>query len=214
MLLTSDDGASVLFTAEGVLAGNPDAFGEQAVAGDRNLYVWRQDSAHPAGQTTFVGRLPTSDIGHLQVPQATPDGRYMVFTTANQLVPTDTDTARDVYRYDADSGELTRVSTNVSGVAGNGEGIDAGISLPGEQDSHPAIADDGRKIVFTTTEALSPADENGEPDVYLWTPGRVSLITTGAVGGGADLAHDRRTPSVDGSGQDIYFNTTEALTPA
>ena len=61
------------------------------------------------------------------MPQATPDGRYVVFTTASQLLDTDTDTARDVYRYDAETGELTRISINLFGVAGNGD-FDVAIS--------------------------------------------------------------------------------------
>jgi hypothetical protein len=206
----SDDGSAIVFSAKGVLSDNEDALGEQAVAGDHNLYVWRQDAAHPDGQTAFVGRLDSNDLtgGTNQTPQITPDGRYLVFTTANQLLDTDTDTARDVYRYDADTGDLTRASTNVFGVAGNGDGFDAAADLLTDHNSHATVSDDGQKIVFTTTEALSPADGNGQPDVYLWTPGRVSLITTGAVGGGGEGG------GISGSGQDIYFATSGALTPA
>ena len=54
---TSEDGSTVLFAAKGILAANEDALEEKAVAGDNNLYVWHQDPAHPAGQTSFVGRL-------------------------------------------------------------------------------------------------------------------------------------------------------------
>jgi hypothetical protein len=211
---TSENGATVLFTAKGVLADNKDAFGNTAVAGDHNLYVWRTDAGHPDGQTAFVGRLYSDELKGAS--QSTPDGRYLVFTTATQLLDTDTDAARDVYRYDADTGTLTRVSTNVFGVAGNGEGFDAftqgekepGTGSPGKV-VHPAISDDGKKIVFVTEEALSAVDGNAETDVYLWTPSRVFLISTGSVGGGA-ATNTAITPS----GQDIYFETAQALTPA
>ncbi len=197
VLSTSDNGSTVLLTAKGVLAANEDALDEKALAGDNNLYIWRQDSAHPAGRTTFVARFDSNDARG----QATADGQYLVFSTANQLVPTDTDNARDVYRVDAETGELTRVSTNIFGVGGNGP-FDAEIPSSG------AVSDNGQKIVFTTTEALSPADGNAKPDVYLWTPGRVSLITTGSVGAGGIAG------AIDGSGQDIFFGTSGALTPA
>jgi hypothetical protein len=207
VLAISEDGAAVSFTAKAVLADNEDALGEEALAGDHNLYLWRTDAAHPAGQTTFVARLDSNDLSNS--PQTTPDGRYLVFTTASRLVDTDTDSARDVYRYDADTRQLTRASTNVSGVAGNGDGFDARI--PGES----AVSDDGQKIVFTTTEALSPADGNAEPDVYLWTPGRVSLISAGSVGSAAvDNEGLSGRVSIDGSGQDVYFETPGALSPA
>ncbi len=199
----SDDGSTVYFTAKGVLAANKDALGEEAVAGDHNLYVWRSDTTHPTGQTTFIARLSsasTSGPGG-ERPQVTPDGRYLVLNSASQLVPTDTDKAFDVYRYDADSSQLIRVSTNIFGVAGNADGLDARISSS-------AVSDDGQKILFTTSEPLSPADGNGEPDLYLWSGGRVSLITTGAAGGGAGSG------GIDGSGRDIYFATSQPLTPA
>lgn len=212
VVATSDNGATVVFTAKGVLTDNEDALREEAVAGDHNLYVWRTDAVHPDGQITFVGRsyadkCPGGDMNNpvlVDCPpsiQTTPDGRHLVLNTASQLLDTDTDTARDVYRYDVDTGQLTRVSTNVFGTAGNGD-FDARLPV----DS--AVSDDGKKIAFTTTEALSPADGNGEPDVYLWTPDRVSLISTGAVGAGGE------SPGVTASGQSIYFNSAGALTPA
>jgi hypothetical protein len=211
----SDNGATALFIAKGVLADNEDALGELAVAGDHNLYVWRQDSAHPDGQTSFVARLSNSTAGgpEGEAPLSTPDGRYLVFMSAGPLLDTDTDNAYDIYRYEADTGQLTRVSTNVVGVGGNGP-FDA---------SAPTISDDGQKIAFNTTEALSAADGNDEPDVYLWTPVRVSLISAGAVGagtGGVSLsvnAGERSGASagyISPSGHDIYFNTRGALTPA
>jgi hypothetical protein len=211
VVATSEDGSTVYFTAKGALAANEDALEERAVVGDENLYVWRQDAAHPAGQTIFVGRLAAYDLSH---PQTTSDGRYLVFTTANPLVATDTDTARDVYRYDAVAGEMTRVSTGVSGTGGNAEGFDATIGAATEHNSHPTTSDDGQKIIFVTTEALSPLDGNGEPDVYLWTPGRVFLISTGAVGDNVAEGLSGGSAAISSTGQDIYFNTTGALTPS
>ena len=206
VLAVSEDGSTAYFTAKGVLADNEDALGEKAVAGDHNLYVWRTDTAHPTGQTTFVGRLESNDLTGFggNAPQATPDGRYLLFTTATPLVPTDTDLARDVYRYDADSAEITRVSTAVSGAGGNGEGFDAITAAPTEHQSHPSISSDGEKIVFTTSEALSPLDGNGAPDAYLWSAGH----NVGVVGVSSGKAY------IDGSGNDIYFATGLQLAPS
>ncbi len=214
---SSENGDTVLFTAKGVLAGNADALGEEAVAGDHNLYVWRRSSAQPDGQTTFLGRLESDDVQ----AQSTPDGRSLVLTTGSALVATDTDDSRDVYRYDVEAGKLTRVSTDIFGVGGNGP-FDAGIaadksaSAPGTPGrlSHPAISDDGQKVVFTTAEALSPADGNEEPDAYLWTSDRVSLISTGSVGGGVSPQANSPNAAITAAGRDIFFNTRGALTPA
>jgi hypothetical protein len=198
----SEDGSTILFNAKGVLAHNPDAFGEEAVAGDNNLYVWRQDTAHPAGQTTFIA----PNVGGQA--QATPDGRYLALDTATPLLPTDTDNAQDVYRYDADSGQLIRASTGPTGTGGNADSFDAsfaGVRGVGvlEHNPHYAISDDGQKIVFNTAEGLSPLDGNGGPDIYLWTPGRVSDISLGSGEQGV----------IDGSGKNIYFQSGAVLTP-
>jgi hypothetical protein len=203
----SDDGAAVYFYSTNVLADNEDALGETALAGDRNVYVWRSDAAHPSGETAFVARLDAKDIGGAQI---TPDDRHLVFTTASRLLETDTDNTRDVYRYDADTGELIRASTNASGVGGNGD-FEVRITSPSTNGN--AISDDGTKLVFATAEALSSADGNGEFDTYLWTPDRVSLISSGS-SGSAPKGNFTSQSVIDPSGRDIYFVSAQSLTPA
>ncbi len=194
VLNVSDDGSSVYFTAKGVLADNEDALGEEALPGDRNLYAWRTDAAHPDGQTTFVARLPQGNQA-----QTTPDGRYLLLITASQLVATDTDSSADIYRYDADSEEMARVSTAVSGAGGNGEFdarvgqvVTGGFSTP--HHSHFSISDNGQLIVFLTSEPLSPLDGNGNRDAYLWNAGHV----VGSLGQAGDAY-------INATGQDIYI---------
>ncbi len=223
-LSVSDDGSTVYFTAEGVLADNEDALGEEALPGDRNLYVWRTDPAHPAGHSAFVGRLPEGDGS---VAQTTPDGRYLVLQTRGSLIDTDTDSALDIYRYDAASAELARVSTAVSGTGGNGEVFDATLgSLNGQSkgsertptphNSHPAISDNGELIVFATGEALSPLDGNGEADAYLWKAGHLLGSVAPLVGRrkeiNGEVVIDDGQVFIDGSGQNIYVQTAARLT--
>ena len=216
VLSVSDDGSTAYFTARGVLADNEDALDEEALSGDENLYVWRTDAAHPAGQTTFVARLPENNPG---VAQTTSDGRYLVLQTAGRLLPSDTDGSSDIYRYDADAGELVRVSTAFSGAGGNGE-FDARLGSVGNlksppHDSHPSISDNGKLIVFATEEALSPADGDGEPDAYLWNDGH-ALGSVAPLAPGKDISGGKSPGQVtiDGSGQDIYVQTAERLTPS
>ncbi len=208
----SNDGSTVYFLADGVLADNHDALDEPAVAGDHNLYVWRQTASHPEGETKFIGRLTSSSEfgGYVRLQsETTPDGGYLAFRSYTPMVPTDTDNAADIYRYDAAAGELTRISVDTSGVGGNADGLDAEFPInPGQ--THPTISNDGRKMVFFTSEALSSNDGNGASDVYMWSGGRTSLITTGAVGGGGGTYYSQ--PRINGSGHDIYFTTTQELT--
>jgi hypothetical protein len=194
------DVSRVYFVAEGtVLAHNQNALEETAVASDLNLYVWQQDASHPEGETKFIGRLRGNQTNDVYRTETTPDGRYLVFTTVSPMVPTDTDNALDVYRYDAVTGELIRVSTDASGVGGNTDGLDAEISPRG-------VSNNGQEVVFTTSEALSANDGNGAPDVYIWRGGHTSLISTGSVGGGASVGY------IDGSGQNVYFTSSQELT--
>jgi hypothetical protein len=220
----SADGSTAMFVSRAALAGNVDALDDTAQQGDDNLYVWRRDEAHPEGQVTFVGRLGQNDLVHgyglaefkeqLAKPEMTSDGRYVVLSTASQLTPTDTDEGFDVYRYDAESGELTRVSTGPLGTGGNADGFIADLASRGKDSSRnpwPAalsVSDDGKAVVFSTDEGLVPRDGNGTADVYLWKAGRVSLISSGAAGNNFSEAGEF---AIDPSGQDIFFLTSEAL---
>jgi len=189
----SEDGSRVYFVAHGVLAANLGTNDATAVAGDNNLYVWEKDATHPAGQTTFVAKLEANDVNGAQ---STADGRYLVFNTTNRLRTSDTDEATDVYRYDADTGALLRLSTDASGTGGNQPGFAA--SLAGGR----AMTSDTSTVIFETAEALSPADTDGVTDVYAWHEGQVSLISNGGAG----------ALGITSSGQDIFFGTEQPLT--
>ena len=192
-----DDGSRVYFVAKGVLAANLDANEQPAVPGDHNLYVWEKDAAHPTGTTRFIARLEPDDVFRYN-SQSTADGRYFVFNTANRLVASDTDEAQDVYRYDADTGQMLRLSTGVSGTGGNTPGLDAQLrrqELATENRRRTAMTADASIVVFETGEALAP----GGGGVYAWHDGKVSRIGPGAF------------PWIDDSGQNIYF-LSNALT--
>jgi hypothetical protein len=196
----SEDGSRVYFVAQGVLASNRGTNYAAAVAGDHNLYVWEKDAVHPAGQTTFVANL---EAGGIERPQSTPEGRYLVFSTASRLLSSDTDEVADVYRYDADTGALLRLSTDTNGGGGNEPGAFANLpTAEGTTRLHPAITDDGSTVVFETSEALSPADTDGAADAYEWHEGLLSLISSG---GGEALG-------ISSAGRDIFFRTTRPLT--
>jgi hypothetical protein len=210
----SKDGSRVYFVAQGVLAGNlgvgdvGPATPTPSLPEPHNLYLWERDDAHPAGQTRFVSRLVDGSGGNdLGGAQTTPDGRYLLFATANPLVTAgpdaDTDGVRDVYRYDADTPSIERVSTAAAGGGAN-DPLDASIS------SRPSMTDDGSTVIFSTAEALAESDTNGVDDVYAWRDGHVSRISPNGVsvastdvGGG----YAAITPS----GRDIFFTTNDRV---
>jgi hypothetical protein len=202
VVAVSADGSRVYFVAKGVLADNLGVNGLGPATAvpfgpePHNLYVWERDGGHPAGTTKFVARLTGATGNDVEGAQVTPDGRYLLFVTANQLATTglsaDNDLVKDAYRYDAVTHAIVRVSTSVAGGGGNDLGSD--VSLVPIASSMTA---DGSAVIFDSAEALSAADTDGVTDVYRWRDGQVSLISAG---GGNSVG-------ITPSGRDIFFET-------
>ena len=130
----SEDGSHIYFVAESVLAANAGAatelgtdVPEHATAGADNLYVYERDATYPAGRATFIARLSGEDASGVgrdstsQV-QVTPDGRFLVFASRNDLTPDDTTTNGEaqLFEYDAESERLlaSRSVRTVSTITG------------------------------------------------------------------------------------------------
>ena len=134
----STDGSHVYFIAEGVLTTAQNPAGDQAQAGQRNLYLYQRDEAHPDGRTAFIGTVASSDqlsaptfrYGAYPVPTTAKDssgneigadGHVLLFQSKASLTADDTDGGFiDVFRYDADAEELERVSKAAPGGEDNG----------------------------------------------------------------------------------------------
>jgi len=126
----SEDGSHVYFVAKGVLTETPNEYGHIAKAGEDNLYVYDVNAA--TKPTKFIATLAP---GSLDSPQwtsngevsanlgpmsATPDGRFLVFTSAAALTPDDTSTVAQAFRYDAATDQLVRVSIGNEGFNSDG----------------------------------------------------------------------------------------------
>lgn len=119
-----------------------------------------------------------------------------MFATYAQIVAGDTDDVRDVYRYDAQTDTLVRVSTGEGGFDPNGNcGLLGARIAPGNHGrgqsggapvnsqyemGNRAVSEDGSRILFTSTEPLSPAASNGLTNAYEWHEGSVSLVNSGS----------------------------------
>jgi hypothetical protein len=235
VLRISADGSHVYFVAEGVLNEEPNGNGEKAGIGQDNVYGYDTVS----GETKFVARIAGEILSHIgsavsrdgeRRAQTTPDGRYLVFSSAGSLAgDLNTSAAQAVYRYDFQTGGLTWVSHGApqfkvedEGEAGyKGEGKDALVSpLPGTlpstapisadanvEDWTRAISNDGEYIIFSAPERLQADDVNGAPDVYEWHDGIVSMLSDG---------HDpegvlRNVVALSSSGSDVFFTTGTGL---
>jgi hypothetical protein len=150
-------------------------------------------------------------------------GRFLLFSSYAQLTVSDTDAAKDVYRYDALTGVLDRVSIGEAGSSENGNDdlFDATIpqasesnnfegSLAAQHDLNSrAITQDGSRVVFMTAEPLSSAATTGVVNAYEWheqlgqSEGRVSLISSGSSPVNQVL--------ISSSGRDVFFDTAQGL---
>lgn len=158
------------------------------------------------------------------------DGRYLVFTTNAQLTPDDVNEAGDVYRFDAATGRLTRVSQGENGADDNGNrqtlgaggevlgasialGLVSGRNWSEHEMGSRAISEDGSRIVFLSAEPLSNAATNGLLNVYEWREGggrgegAVSLLS------GGTSEKPSAEPIISPSGRDVFFVTSQGLEP-
>jgi hypothetical protein len=200
----SEDGSHVYFVARGELATSSNG---QAVPfstaheGAENLYVHEPDPASPGRyQTVFIAMLcseagmsgsvsdsecHSSDEQMWNVEgsapaQATPDGRFLVFSTATDLTaPEDTSTVGQVFRYDAQTGELARVSIGqrrayecpttkaIEGFNCNGNTNTFNVFIGSPAAGRPvAISADGAYVVFQSADGLTPGALNGQMESF------------------------------------------------
>jgi hypothetical protein len=120
---TAEDGSRAFFIARGVLDTAPNAFAENAVPGQPNLYAWSEGEG-----VRFVARLSGEDSGDwgatsasALTASASPSGRYLAFMSERPLSGYDNralgsgERAQEVFRYDAQTGQLACPSCNPAG---------------------------------------------------------------------------------------------------
>jgi DNA-binding beta-propeller fold protein YncE len=189
-LAVSGDGSHAYFVAEGVLSEERNEQGERAAEGANNLYLYERDTAHPQGHTVFIGRLSGADseewLKGLGIANVTPDGRYLVFQSHRGLTPdARAEGPAQIYRYDAETGRLERISFGARGFDddGNAAGPGADASIAGAIKTillqvspiglDPTMSGDGSRVFFQSPVAL--------------TPGALAEVRAGQ---GADLAQN------------------------
>lgn len=126
------------------------------------------------------------------------DGRFITFSSeATNLVPNDTNNKSDIFIYDSQTGETTRISNGVNGQQSNGESL------------YPPISADGHLIAFSSeANNLVFNDTNGKSDIFLYdrinkTTKRISISSEGLQSNG-----DSSYPSISPNGRYIVFTST------
>jgi hypothetical protein len=195
-------GTAVYFTADGVLAGNEGPDGSHASpggchlagsTGPCNLYRYQPVTATRAAKISFVARVNEHDVSHTGsgtgiVPRgedlrayATPDGRYLLFDTREDLTGYSTagcvaysQQCMELYRYDAQAAEagepaVVCVSCDPSGAApvSNAKFARSAQETPSAGPVR-AMSDNGQYVFFDSRDALVSGASNGQLDVYEW----------------------------------------------
>lgn len=249
----SEDGSHVYFVARGVLSGENGEHDSPTLGAD-NLYVFERDTTYPHGRIGFIAELCSevdksgvavdalchgSDAanwgsGDSRPVQATPDGRFVVFTSAGDLTVDDTSTVDQVFEYDAQEEKLVRVSTGFEN-DGNTETDPASIirpnymvaDLPSEAISNLTLSNDGAYVFFTSaaelTEGAKTASEAGSPSLYEYHSSGRSIANGGVhlISDGKDTTKSVTEAGIGieflgttASGRDAFFLTGDPLLPA
>jgi hypothetical protein len=238
----SGDGSHVYFVADGVLTTAPGPTGAVAAAGQRNLYLYQRDSAHPDGRIAFIGAAAASDgDGKLWASPSTfkgraypvpvtgknsegeeigGDGRLFVFQSDAAFTADDSDGGEtDVYRYDSGSHQIERISKALPGGADNGPfdiraGTGTNPTVVGTAFGEIGrwVSEDAETIVMRTEEGWAADDTNGVMDAYMWRDGQVYRLPGSS---DATLLADRfdRQPSMSHDGSVVAYLTPQQALP-
>jgi hypothetical protein len=195
----SNDGKRVFFqTGESLVTADADG----KCYFEAELYLACTDVYERTGGTTnLVSIGPSASAGtgafNARFRGMSKDGTHVFFSTAEQLVPADTDTAVDIY--ERFNGTTTLVSTGPSG--GNNSSFDAYFR---------GCSDDGSHVFIETQDQLTSNDTDSEADVYERSGGATTLVSTGPSGGNGPTGSAFKGASSDGSR--LFFETDERLT--
>lgn len=239
----AEDGSRAYFVAEGTLTA-ANGMGNTPLAGAKNLYGWERDAAQPAGRIAFLGRLTPGEGtigderewkgGETGGKQASAlpvdghgggDGHVLVFVSKGKLVGEDSDTSKDLYRYDDSLVDPAKqlICLSCKGAPGAAAGAGSGefeVRATGRATGTlPDYAVQGRVasanlsiVVFTTKEKLSSEDENITWDAYAWHEGTIQLVSKGTEGFGIPETFNQVTISADGA--NVFFPTRAPLVGA
>jgi hypothetical protein len=120
------------------------------------------------------------------------NGSRVFFSTDESLVGADGDTATDVYARDLPVGPTILIS---------------GGSSPILTASFAAASANGAHVFFTTAEALVPADDDNANDIYEWTGGTRSLVTSAECASECGATFD----AASADSETVIFSTSEQL---
>ena len=143
---------------------------------------------------TEPGTDPSSGGGG-QLRAMSPDGERVVLTTAEHLVPEDTDPWDDVYERSGGRTRILSPSTEFFGFPVFFRGASA----------------DASRVFFVTSESLVPEDGDGADDVYGWFDDAPHLMSVDSTG--ANFSAPAGYDGISTDGARVFFATAAAAAP-
>jgi Tol biopolymer transport system component len=136
----------------------------------------------------------------------TPDGRFVAFySTAEDLVPGDTNRVEDLFVRDLVTGVTRAASINKDGVP---VGVNAD-TIPGGNQALPGLSDDGRFVVFqSSSKDLAANDSNLVSDIFVHDfQTRTTELVSVAANGTRSGNNFSIQPSISGDGRFVLFSS-------
>ncbi len=133
--------------------------------------------------------------GRSSVPAISGDQRYSAFhSDASNLVPGDTNFAKDVFVHERSTRQTERVSVAGSGAEGNADSFS------------PAISADGRFVAFYSSASnLVDGDANGVNDVFVRDRQDRTTVRVSLAPGGVSPNGGSSSPSISADGRFVAF---------
>lgn len=130
-------------------------------------------------------------------PTLSADGQTVAFSSvASNLVAGDTNGRSDVFKFDLQTGETTRLSMSSNGAQGNGDSFS------------PMLSADGQKIAFTSrASSLVPGDTNRESDIFVRNLQTGETIRASVASDGAQANGESFYPALSGDGRKVVFRS-------
>ncbi|HHH36692.1 MAG TPA: hypothetical protein ENK48_07675 [Gammaproteobacteria bacterium] len=174
------------------------SYASNLVPGDTNGV---SDVFHRDNLTGQVTRLSLTDTnaqanGASFAPSISDNGRRVAFRSSAKLVASDTNNWPDVYMRDLDTGAITLVSADASGIVGTFGG------------DTPVISGDGRFVAFmSSSDNLLGAgvDTNGRPDVFVKDLQTGAIVRVSVDGAGTEGNGNSLSPTISADGRFVAF---------
>jgi hypothetical protein len=203
--ISADGKVAVFSTSEQMLSGDTDPtvdIFERTLEPSLDEYVTRQVSLGPFGGNDT---LPATFDG------ISSDGSEVFFSTRERLVSADKDLKIDIY--------VRNFLENKTYLASEGRGCGSPCGNgPADASFVPnGVPFEGGRVFFSTTEVLSPADQDEASDIYVHD---MQTKTTELVSGAdasclkskcGSLANNAQFQGTDAAGDKAFFTTVESL---